>query len=49
MKVVVDALGGDNAPNEIVKGAIDAQKKYKDLGIIFCGKEDQINKLISGI
>ena len=38
MKVVVDALGGDNAPNEIVKGAIDAQKKYKDLGI----KKDEV-------
>lgn len=49
LKVVVDALGGDNAPNEIVKGAIDAQKKYKDLGIIFCGKEDEINNVLSGL
>lgn len=49
MKVVVDTLGGDNAPYEIVKGAIDAQKKYKDLGIIFCGKEDEINRVLSGL
>ena len=28
MKLALDAMGGDNAPEEIVKGAIDAVKKY---------------------
>ena len=28
MKIVVDAFGGDNAPLEIIKGAILAQKKF---------------------
>ena len=28
MKVIVDAMGGDNAPGEIVKGALDAHRAY---------------------
>ena len=31
MKVVVDAFGGDNAPLEVVEGAVLAVKKRKDL------------------
>ncbi len=27
--VVVDAMGGDNAPHEIIKGAVKAVKKNK--------------------
>ena len=34
MKVVVDAFGGDNAPVEIVEGAIEAINLNKDLNII---------------
>ena len=28
MKIIVDAMGGDNAPLEIVKGALQAQKRF---------------------
>lgn len=28
MKIVVDAFGGDNAPDEVVKGAVEAVKEY---------------------
>mgnify|MGYP002706489960 CR=1 FL=1 len=28
MKIIVDAMGGDNAPQEIVKGALQAQKRF---------------------
>jgi len=28
MKIIVDAMGGDNAPDEIVKGALDAIKEH---------------------
>ena len=36
MKIIVDAMGGDQAPSEIVKGAIDASIENDDLdeGII---------------
>lgn len=28
MKIVVDAFGGDNAPDEVIKGAVEAVKEY---------------------
>lgn len=43
MKIIVDAMGGDNAPGEIVKGSIDAIKEY-DINILLVGKEDLIKK-----
>lgn len=41
--VVVDAMGGDNAPVEIVKGAVDA---VKELGVTIklVGPEDVVNR-----
>lgn len=48
MKVVVDAFGGDNAPLEIVEGALLALKKHKDLELILCGKEDRIKEILKG-
>ena len=47
MKVVVDTLGGDYAPYEIIKGAISALNKHEDLNIILCGKEDEIIKVLN--
>ena len=41
-KVVVDAMGGDNAPLEIVKGAIDAVNENNQVKVILCGQEDTI-------
>lgn len=38
MKIIVDAYGGDNAPNEIVEGALLALEKDKDLEIVLAGK-----------
>ena len=40
--VVVDAMGGDLAPVEPVKGAVDAVKQNKMLGVILVGPEDVI-------
>lgn len=47
-RVVLDAMGGDNAPKEIVKGAIDAINKRDDIQIIFTGKEDVIKNELAG-
>lgn len=41
--VAIDAMGGDNAPEEIVKGAIEALKEREDIKIIFCGDEKAVN------
>ena len=45
-KIVVDAYGGDNAPIEIIEGALLARDKHKDLEIILCGKEEEMKQII---
>ncbi|MBQ7796943.1 MAG: phosphate acyltransferase PlsX [Lachnospiraceae bacterium] len=44
IKIVVDAMGGDNAPGELVKGAIEAVNERSDIGVILVGQEDVIKK-----
>lgn len=44
IKIVVDAMGGDNAPGEIVKGAVEAANERKDIHIFLTGKEDVVKK-----
>ena len=44
MKVIVDAFGGDNAPSEIIKGAVEALKQSSDLKVVLSGKNDVILK-----
>lgn len=41
-KVALDAMGGDNAPMEIVKGAVDAVSSRKDIKVFLVGQEDAI-------
>jgi len=43
-KVALDAMGGDNAPGEIVKGAIDAIHKRRDIKVFLVGQETLIEK-----
>ncbi|MCT4631702.1 MAG: phosphate acyltransferase PlsX [Firmicutes bacterium] len=43
MKIGIDAMGGDNAPYEIVKGAVEALSIIESQ-IVLVGKEDLINK-----
>lgn len=45
--IAVDAMGGDNAPQDIVKGSIDAINENKNIKIILVGKEDAINNELS--
>lgn len=45
MKIAVDAMGGDRAPEEIVKGAIQAVKKYS-CEIILVGDENKIQEFL---
>lgn len=42
MVIAVDAMGGDNAPSEIVKGAVDALENGK-INIVLVGKENLIS------
>lgn len=42
--VAVDAMGGDNAPVEIVKGAVQAINEHSDLKVILVGDENIVNR-----
>ena len=44
VKVAVDAMGGDNAPFELVKGTVEAVKESEKLKCFLVGKEDVIKK-----
>ena len=46
VKIIVDAMGGDNAPQAIVEGCINAVEQEKDFNILLVGKESQINKIL---
>lgn len=46
MKIVVDAMGGDHAPEEIVRGAVQAIKLDRDLQIILVGQEKEISRCL---
>ncbi len=46
MKIVVDAMGGDNAPQAPVMGAIQASKEY-GVDIILVGKSEEILKVLA--
>ena len=48
MKIVIDAFGGDNAPKEIIEGAVLALEKHKNLEIILCGDENKIKEILNG-
>ncbi len=43
MNIIIDAFGGDNAPLEIIKGAMLAVKEYA-VNVILVGDKNKINK-----
>ena len=43
-KVALDAMGGDHAPREMVRGAVAAVKKEKNVQIFLVGKEEAIRE-----
>lgn len=43
VRVVVDAMGGDNAPGEIVKGAVEAVQAENDIKVFLVGRQDAVN------
>ena len=47
VKIAVDAMGGDYAPSEMVKGAVEALKKKEQVSIILVGQEDKVKKELS--
>ena len=41
-RVALDGMGGDNAPGEIVKGAVEAVQLRKDIKILLTGQEEKL-------
>lgn len=48
MKIILDAMGGDNAPDANIKGAVNAIKKVK-AEVVLVGKEEVIRNRIKEI
>ncbi len=46
--VAVDAMGGDNAPGEIIKGCLMAVQEMKDVRILLSGTPETVEKAVSG-
>ena len=40
--VALDAMGGDNAPGEIVKGAVDAVNEYTNIEVVLVGDSEKV-------
>ena len=49
INIALDAMGGDNAPVEIVKGAVEALNERDDIAIKLCGRVDDIEPVLSGL
>ena len=47
MKVILDAMGGDNAPREMVLGALDALKENEGLDVVLVGRGEEILKVLA--
>lgn len=47
VNVALDAMGGDNAPFEVVKGAVDALKEDNNIKVFLCGDEAAIRDCLS--
>jgi phosphate acyltransferase len=46
-RIVVDAMGGDYAPQNAVTGAVQALESNDDIELFLVGKEEDINKVLS--
>ncbi|MCC8047009.1 MAG: phosphate acyltransferase PlsX [Clostridiales bacterium] len=44
IRVVVDAMGGDNAPQELVKGAVQAVLDHENIQVILTGQKEAIER-----
>ncbi len=42
MKIIVDAMGGDNAPLSNVQGALDAVRELEDISVVLVGRGEDI-------
>ena len=48
MRLAIDAMGGDNAPNAIIDGVYEAIEAFEDLSVTIVGDEEKIKPLLKG-
>lgn len=48
MKLIVDAFGGDNAPEEIVAGVLEGMDEFNEMSVILTGDENILKDLLNG-
>ena len=46
IKLMIDAMGGDNAPQAIVEGCVAALKDMKDLHLTLFGRKEEIEAIL---
>ena len=44
MRIAVDAMGGDHAPREIVRGAVEASREWPELEIVLLGDGEAVRR-----
>ena len=47
MKIAIDGMGGDNAPQAVVEGVVQALNEYADLEMYITGPKDKIEAELS--
>lgn len=47
IKIGIDAMGGDDAPEITVKGSMDAIKRFNDIELVLYGDESKIKKYLT--
>ncbi|MBM7687374.1 phosphate acyltransferase [Enterococcus ureilyticus] len=47
MKIAVDAMGGDHAPQAIIEGVMLAKQDFPEIEFLLYGKEDEIKKYVT--
>ncbi len=46
IRIAVDVYGGDNAPDCVIDGAIQAMEMLPDVNILFCGAQQEVEQLL---
>jgi glycerol-3-phosphate acyltransferase PlsX len=44
MRIAIDGMGGDHAPDAIVEGAVDAARKHPEATLLLVGQKDRLSR-----
>ena len=47
MRILIDAFGGDNAPDAVIQGAVEAVNEKKGFTAVLVGKEEVIKEKLA--